>query len=180
MSTSGPAPASQDVVGVFDQNFNQLFHSARPIKAAVREGGKLAKHPVETGSTITDNRITLPVEINLSMILTPSEFQDTFQQIRDAYTTLNPLTVLLKAASYPSMFIEALPHDETTEIFDTIPVALKLTQVIFAQAQYAQLTQSQVANPSNSSTVQTGQQEGGAATPQQTSAAYDLFLSSKP
>ena len=180
MSQFGPAPPSQDVVGVFDKNFNQVFVAARPIRARVKEGGKLAKHPVESGSTVTDNRITTPTEIQLSLVLTPEEFQDTFQQIRDNYSALTPLYVQTKAASYPNMFIEELPHEESPEMFDTISVALKLTEVIFVQAQYQQLTTAQVKDPANASTSATGQQQGADASATQTSAAYDLFLSGKP
>lgn len=177
---SFPTSPSQDVVGVFDVNFNQLFVSARPVKATVKEGGKLAKHPIETGNTMTDNRITLPVEIQLSIICDPANYRDTFKQIKTAYQSLTPLYVQLKADSYDNMFIEDLPHEETPDMFDTIAIGLKLSRVIFVTAQYAQLPPANVKKASNASTVKTGQKEGAAATTTQTSVGYDLLFGSKP
>lgn len=168
-----------DVVGVFDSGFQQLFADARPIRALVREGSKLMEHPVESGATITDHRVFLPVLIELHMILTPDSYQDTFQQIKTAWKELNLLSVQTKSDTYSNMLIEELPHDEQPEMFDTVAVGLRLRQVILVEAQYAQLPAKEVKKKSNASTVKTGQKQATTTTTKKSSAAYDLIFGNK-
>jgi len=151
--------AAVDVVGVFDQNFNQLFALARPLKAAVKEDGKLMEHPLETGASIIDHRITLPVEIDLSLIMTRGEYRDVYQRIRQAFRNGDLMTVQTKTGTYENMVISACPHDEDPELYDTISMGLKLVEAQFVQAQFGKLTLAKVRNPSNASTVDKGQQQ---------------------
>lgn len=170
--------AAQDVVGVFDEDFNQLFVMARPLRALVRDGSKLMKHPIETGGTIVDHRVFEPIGIELSMILSPAEFQNTYQEIKSAYTGNSKLIVQTRVDTYADMVILEIPHDETGEMADTIAMGLKLEQAIFVDPQYAQLPPSKVKKSSNSSTAKTGQKQGTAASDSQNSAAYDLIFGS--
>jgi hypothetical protein len=162
-----------DVVAVYGSDGSQLFAAARPIKATVKPNAKFMKHPAETGVTFSDHIVFDPVEIELSMILTPATFADTYQQIKTAWLAVQPLTVVTKADTYPNMFIVAPPHDEDPEIFDTINVAVKLESVIIVNSQYAQLTA--VSTPRNTSTVHTGQQAPAAATLAQTTQTSTLY-----
>lgn len=181
MSSAGRLYASDavDVVGVFDEDFNQLFPDARAIRALVREGSKLMRHPVESGVTITDHRILNPNEVQLSVILRPENYTDTFQDIRAKYLEAKVLSVQTKTGSYSNMLIEDMPHDETSDMADTVAIGLKLTEVQFVTAQYAQLPEKQVKKKSNASTVKTGQKQASTPTPKQNSAAYDLIYGSK-
>ena len=179
MSDPGLASDAVDVVGVFDQDFQQLFQLARPMRALIREGSKLMEHPVESGGTITDHRVILPVSIELHMILAPEEYQDTFQQIKSAFKELKTLSVQTKADTYSDMLIEEIPHDESPDFFDTVAVALRLKQVILVDAQYAQLPAKEVKKKSNASTVKTGQKQPKTPTTKKTSAAYDLIYGNK-
>lgn len=166
----------QDVVGVFDSSLKQLFDKARPLRALVRDKADFPKHPMESGATISDNRIFLPIGIELSMVLTPENYRDTYQQIMTAYRGTEALSVQTKAQTYENMFIEDPSHDETAEIFDTIAISLKLRQIQFVAAQYAALPPSRVRSPRNSSTSRTGQKTPQTATPAQSSVAHDLFF----
>lgn len=178
MSDPGIVPSDAvDVVGVFDSGFQQLFDGARPLRALIREGSKLPEHTVETGATIGDHRVFLPVLIELHMILTPENYQDIFQQIKTAWKDTAALSVQTKADTYSNMFIEEMPHDEQAEMFDTVAVAVKLKQVRFVNAQYAQLPPSKVKKKSNASTTKTGQKQ--ATESKKSSAAYDLIFGNK-
>lgn len=173
--------AAVDVVGVFDSNLAQLFQTARPIKAMVKEESKLMEHPGETGVSITDHRIFQPVEIELSLILKPEGYRDTYAQIKAAYTQLTPLSVQTKTGTYANMYVLAMPHDEDPDFFDTVAIALKLREVILVAAQFSQLPAGQVAagangSKSNSSTVKTGQKTTTPATPQQESILHGIFF----
>lgn len=137
------------------------------------------EHPVESGATITDHRVILPVTIELHMILDPAEYQDTFQQIKTAFKEVKTLSVQTKADTYGDMLIEEIPHDEQPDFFDTLAVAVRLKQVILVDAQYAQLPEKQVKKKSNASTVKTGQKQGTAPPEKKSSAAYDLIYGNK-
>lgn len=170
--------ASQDVVGVFDSSFNQLFVDARPLRAMVTERAKAMEHPVESGVTITDHVVIQPTEITLSLILTPATFQDTYSAIVAVWKQFGLLSVQTKTGTYSNMLICDLPHDENPEMFDTVAIVLKLRQVILVDAQYAQLPARKVRKKSNSSTVKTGQKTGQPATGAQSSAAFSLIFGS--
>lgn len=68
---------AQDTVAVYTQDFSQVFRNARAIKAVVKEQAKVMEHPVESGAIITDHRIILPTEVELSLILTPATYRET-------------------------------------------------------------------------------------------------------
>jgi hypothetical protein len=167
--------AAVDVVGVYDEAFNQIFAAARPIKATVSETAKIMEHPVESGATIADHRVIQPTEIELGLILTPDTYWDTYQEIRSAWLATSLLSVQTRTGSYSDMLIYEIPHDEDPEMSDTIAVAVKLRQVILVDAQYEQLPAAKVANPSDSSTVKTGQKSGDAATGADTEKGSVLF-----
>lgn len=152
--------ASVDVVGVFNQSFQQLFVTARPIKATVKEDSKLMEHPLETGATIIDHTIILPYEIELSLILKRGEYRDVYERIRQSFLNREIVLVQTKTALYDNMIIQSMPHEEEAELFDTIALALKLRHVQIVQAQFAKLPPRSVRNPANASTVDRGQQQG--------------------
>lgn len=175
---SDPGTQAQDVVGVFDDDFKQLFVMARPMRALIRDQSKLMVHPIETGGVIADHRVFEPIGIILEMILDPEEYKDTYQQIKSAYQSNSKLTVQCRVDSYSDMVILAMPHDESAEILDTVAVGLKLEQAIFVDPQYQQLPPSKVKKSSNSSTAKTGQKQPKDASASQSSAAYDLIFGS--
>lgn len=158
-----------DVVGVFDNDtFSQLFDVARPMKANVSRYAKVMEHPIETGSIVQDFMIVLPVEIELSMLLTGDEYQAVYQEIKGYFLTGTQVSIQTKADVFPNMLIQAMPHEESPEMFDVIPLALKLKQVQQVLVQYQALTATQVAKPEDASTINRGAQQ-----PQQ-SALYQI------
>lgn len=181
MSFAGtPASAAVDVVGVFDSNFNQLFPDARAMRALVKPSAKLPEHPVEDGSTITDNIIYLPIQIDLSMILLPATYKDTYKQVINLFKQAQTVTIQTTADTYPNMVLQDPPHDENPDMIDTATMALKFREFQFVTAQYQQLPATAVKKPSNATTVKTGQKTGTTATPAQSSIAFDLIFGSKP
>ena len=158
-----------DVVGVFDDQFNQVFSNARPIKAMVNESAKAMEHPVETGVTITDHRIILPTEIELSVLVTNSasgqEYRSVYQQIKQLWLNATLLTVQTRTGSYPNMLITDIPHDETADMFDAIAIGIKLKEVLFVEAKFGTLPPTAVKNKSKASTVDRGEQQTTTATP---------------
>lgn len=162
---------STDVVGVYDEDFNQLFNLARPIKANVNRPARLMDQPIENGSLTTDFRIILPVEIEMNMIVQAYEQSGTYAQIVAAFLSTQLLTVQTKMGVFPNMAIEAMPHDESADMYTAVPLALKMREVLIVDVQFQALPPEAVAAPSDQSTVQRGDQ-----TPQ-SSVLFDLSQS---
>jgi len=159
-----------DVVGIYDNDtFEQLFQTARPMKANINRSAKIMEHPIETGSVVQDFMIIQPVDIELSMVLaSDGEYQAVYQAIKGYFLSGTQVSIQTKADVFPDMLIQAMPHEESADMFDAIPLAIKLRQIQMVTVQYQALTASNVQQPQDQSTVQTGAQQ-----PQQ-SALYQI------
>lgn len=144
-----------DTVAIYNQNYEQLFRFARSIKAVVKEQAKVMEHPVENGTIITDHRIILPVEIELSLILKPEYYPDTYKAIRQYYLDSTLLIVQTKTGSYENQIIQSMPHEEDPSLYDTISIALTTKQVQFTVAKYGVIPK----QPKNSTTQNRGMQQ---------------------
>lgn len=145
-----------DVVCVLDANLAQVFETARPIKAVVKEESKPMEHPLETGAVVTDHRIILPVEIELSLVLSSDDYRGTYRQIRDLFHKGELLTVQTRTESYSNMAIAAMPHEENADAADVVMQALTLKEAQYVEAQF---TDAKVSRPRDSRTVQRGEQQ---------------------
>lgn len=150
---------AQDVVAVLDSSFAQVFPNARALKVAISRASKAMEHPLETGATITDHRIILPIMADLSVIIASSDFRAVYQQIGELFRRGELLTVQTRVESFPSMIIEKMPHEESAEMFDGVAVALTLKEAKFVTPQFSTLPPSKVARPKDSDTVKRGQQQ---------------------
>lgn len=151
-----------DTVGVYDQLFNQVFKSSRIVKATIREEARVMEHPLETGATVTDHRVILPIEIELSMIVQSTQYWEVYNEIKQAYLSSTLFIVQTKASVYINQLIASMPHEESPELFDTISIALNFKEVLFFQTS-AKLVPRET---TNSPVVKRGQQQ--AATPDPT------------
>lgn len=158
MASGAVATNAQDVVAVLTADFKQVFVKARAVKAAVVRASKTMEHPLETGATVVDYSIILPVTIELSLILASDDYKAVYQQVRDLFLQRTLLTVQTRVDSFASMLIEKMPHEETSDMFDGVALALSLREALFVTPQFSNL---KVASPQNSTTVQRGQQQPG-------------------
>lgn len=165
--------SSVDTVAIFDKNYNELFRQAKSIKAVIKEQSKLMEHPIESGAIITDHRIVLPIEIELSLILSSSDYQDVYKSIRQYFFQATLLIVQTRAGIYQNQIISALPHEEDPNMYDALTIALSLKQVLYVSAQYTNVPK----YPSNTSTVDRGQQQGTPATVKQVTSLRGIFNS---
>lgn len=166
-----PSLYNNDKVAVYSQEYDQVFRNARPIKAVVKEASKLMEHPIEDGAVVTDHRVVLPVEIQLSMILTPATYKDTYDEVKQLYLNGTLLIVQTRSGTYQNQLIQEMPHEEDTTIANTITLALSLKEVIMVTAQYTTTPQ----KAKNSNTVDRGTQNTTTASGPQTSIGYGLL-----
>lgn len=154
-------PIAIDVVGIFDDNFNQLFTGARPLRAQLREIARAMEHPLETGQIITDYRIILPIEITIPVIISQQNYDDTYQEIRTAFVNSTIVVVRTRTGIYNNMVITEIPHEEDAEKYDAITMYLKFKQVQVVQAN----SDFAPADPTQADTQQIGQQNPVTFTP---------------
>lgn len=164
--------AAQDVVCVLDESLTQVFELARPMKAVVKEEAKMMEHPIETGAVVTDHRILLPVEIQLSLVLSSEEYRDVYQQIRELFHAGELLTVQTRTGSYPDMVIQSMPHEETPDMADGTTLALSLRETQFVEPQFSDL---KVSKPADGNTVKRGEQQPAASPERKGSVLSGVF-----
>ena len=160
-----------DVVGVYTQDYTQLFRNARSIKAVVKENSKVMEHPVENGSVIVDHRIVLPIEIELTLVLSSFDYQNIYKSIKQYYLNGELLVIQTRSDVYLNKIIESMPHEEDPDQYDAIELTLNFKQVQFVTAQYGVLPK----QPKNTNTVKRGAQQPKTAAPSQASAARQGF-----
>lgn len=164
---------ARDEVAIFDKGYKQLLLPARPMKLSVIREQKIMDHPLETGAVVSDFSIILPVTIELQMFLTGDEYKMTYQWIWAYYTLRAPLIVATRADVFKNMIIEGMPHEESPDMMDIIPVTLRLREIQLVKLQYQALAPSQVQKPTDQSTVNRGVQQP------KTSILYDIAKSVK-
>ena len=114
---------------VTNQAGTEVFSRAQILKAEVKPESKPMEHPVETGAIITDHRILLPIEIELSMVLSSDDYKDVYKEIASNYSNGTLLTVQCRAGLFTNQLIQGIPHTEDAEQYNAIVLALKLKQV---------------------------------------------------
>lgn len=157
---------SADVVGIFDSNFKQLFELARPVRAMVDEDATLFTHPLETGYTISDHRIILPIIINMIVKLPQDKFANIYNSIKAGFLAGSTYTIRTRTGNYPNMILGSMPHEEKPEDWQSIPLFLMFKELQTAGANYSPLAPRRA---SDNNTVNKGQQVG------KPSVAYRLF-----
>lgn len=141
---------SADVVAVFEQNElgadEQIFEDAHLMHASIGEAAHFYTHPLETGRSIVDHRIIQPVTIDLRIILTSrssllgavlrgsTDFEvtarDTYEQMREFFIAGTFIAIQTRTALYRDQVMQAMPHEETSTLFDGVVLTASLSQIL--------------------------------------------------
>lgn len=161
-----------DVVAVLRADtLAQVFADARPLQAVVYEVADLMDHPLEDGSQTTDHIVFRPVEIDLPLVISGADYAEVFEEIRTLYREGTLLTVQTRVASYASMVLREIPHDETPDQFDSVTIGVRFREAKFVKAVYGGLAPTQVKSKPQASTAKRGAQQTTAATAPQAAKA---------
>lgn len=150
-----------EIVGMYDSNFRQLITDAVPMYADIQEGSKIFTHPLETGVSVSDHKIILPIEITLEMVLPRQLYQDLYATLRQLFHGDNTFIIQTRTMAYRNMALAQMPHEERTDQFDVIPITLTFQEAIFIETQFQALPPAKVRNKRDASTVKRGEQQGG-------------------
>lgn len=150
-----------DIVKILNQQtLQQIFTAARPIKASVRETAKVMQYPVETGATLSDNRVSNPTEIHMELFIPSEAYTSVYPQIRNAWLNATMLSVQTRTGTYKNMIIQDMPHEETAEMFSAITMQVIFKEVIQIGAAQsgapAVLNNYSPASPNHANTVNSG------------------------
>ncbi|MHC5308189.1 phage baseplate protein [Bartonella sp. LJL80] len=178
LSLGGPSSAADRVFIMESDGYGQCFPDARPLTLKVNDQARMAQHPLEDGSTITDHLVIDPISIEIAMIFIHG-FRDTHAQIKAAYEEGRLLTIQTKTHTYPNMVITALPHDETTDYWDVILVNLKLEEARFITPEQGMLGVSDVVNSSDASTLNRGSQQSSPSTAGEISKVLSIYQAAR-
>jgi len=138
LATIFPLGSGEDQIGIFDQDFNQVLKNARPLKVSPKPSKKVFKHPLENGTLSTDHIIFEPIEIEFTMKVEALNVPSTYQEIKDLYKNNTFLIVQTRTDVYTNQFITDLPHEESTQLGESINITLilracKLLMIILIQ-----------------------------------------------
>lgn len=162
----------RDFVLILDDQYFHVLQEAKIVDVRVKPNARNMEHPVEDGSIITDHRILLPVEIDLTVILNDANYADTYASILQYYLDGTLLVVQTKVSVYENMIITEIPHSESSDMLDAIPMIISFKQVQLVSAQYNINPKKQA----NTNTVQKGTQQGTTANSDQSSKATTGLL----
>ncbi len=164
-----------DLVAILDINGAQVFETASPLKATIKPEIKYMTHPVEDGGNITDHRIILPNVVAITLVLEAGNYRDTYQQIKQSAVESTPFIVQTKSDTFNNMRIAEYPSEEDPQYFDTVIVNLVFREIQFDSARIQLLPPESVADPSDASTVDRGEQQGQETENEQGSILFRTF-----
>ena len=128
--------------------------------ADVKESSKICEHPLEDGSVIADHQVQMPVEIRLQIVM-PYYFYDTIvTELRNLKEQGTLVSVHTQGGIYTDMVFVDIPHKEDVSNVDRLSFDCTLKQAILVKGEESTLTEKDVIQKSNASTVKSGTKQG--------------------
>lgn len=150
--------AKDDYYVALSDNFSQVFPEARIISIDIKEDVSVMSHPLEDGTTLSDHAIIQPVNVNINMILPPDVYDNVYNTIKIFFTNHTKLAVFSKVGVYNNLIINSMPHQESADLFNAVPLTLSLKEALFVYVASTKLTTNDVQNPIDSDVVRRGKQ----------------------
>ena len=143
---------------VFGSDGLEVFPSSAILNSSVSPSNSFAKHVVEDGTTVIDNKIENQIRISMGLILNGGDYKQVYNQIVSASVNSTKLSIQTRVKTFDNMYIESYPHKESAAIFDTVTLNIEfieqLTSVVITQ----DLTPSEVNNQADADQVDRGEQ----------------------
>lgn len=162
-----PGEVVIESVAILDQDYKKVFTDAKIMDVRVKEDSRTMEHPIESGAVITDHRIILPVEIEMTLMLNSANYSNLYLEIRQNFLDSTLFIIQTKAGVYENQMMTSLPRSENAEVFNGTVLILNFRQVLFVTASVTFSPK----NNSDSNTVNRGTQQGITANGNQTAKA---------
>lgn len=147
-----------DVTAILNESGEQLFPTAKFLKASIAPSNTFAQHPVEDGTVVSDNKIINQVRISIPMILDSNDYKDVYKSIQDVSNNSTMLSIQTRVATFDRMYIESYPSEESASIFDTVSMTVNFVEQITGTVVTKKLAAPDVSNNSDIDTENRGEQ----------------------
>jgi len=147
-----------DVTAILNEAGEQLFPTAKLLKASVAPSNSFAQHPVEDGTVVSDNKIINQVRISIPMILDSNDYKDVYKAIQDASNNTTMLSIQTRVSTFNKMYIESYPSEESAAMFDTVSMTVSFIEQITGTIVIKKLASPDVSNDSDVDTENRGEQ----------------------
>ena len=147
-----------DVTAILDENGEQLFSTAKILKASTSPSNTFAQHTVEDGTVVSDNKIINQVRISMTLILDPNDYQNVYKAIQDASNNTTVLSIQTRVATFNNMYIEGYPSEESAAIYDTVSMSIDFVEQITGTVETTKLDSADVEDQSDVDTKNRGEQ----------------------
>lgn len=141
-------------------NFASMIDDSGVVMSAeIIESSKLSEHPLEDGKVSADNKVQLPTEINIQIVLQAQDYKDRLQQIKDYRDNRTMLIVRTNFGVYKNMQIVSIPCNLNVDNVSRVTFNIKLREVLVAE-NLVEMSADTVADVSNATTQNTGYATG--------------------
>ena len=135
------------------ENDREVLPDLQVARVSFEDSAKLFEHPLETGSTVTDHEIFDPCKINIQAYISNTD-TGTLSVFENYY--LSGATLKIRAGNkiVEKAVISSKPFELTSDVFDKTLFNISFREIMEVTPTYVKM--SKAANPSNSSTVNSG------------------------
>lgn len=140
-----------------NETLQPIWTGSDIMDVQVQETSTATKYKVEDGTNRNDHIVHNPTEITMRFTLA-GEASQLFNAIKQTYTERALVTVQTRTDVYADMIVTEIPQDQTGDAVDAVSLDIRLSEWREVVPEYGELTQSNVANPEQSSTVKRGSQ----------------------
>lgn len=140
-----------------NETLQQIWVGSDIMDASVKETSTPTKYAVEDGTNRNDHIIYNPTEISMRFTLV-GDVSQLFNAIKQTYTNRDLITVQTRTDVYADMIVTEIPQEQSGAAVDAVTLDIRLSEWREVVPEYGELTQSNVANPDQSSTVKRGSQ----------------------
>lgn len=128
--------------------------------AEVKESSRIMEHPLENGSVVADHQVQMPVEIRLQIVMPYYLYDDIVNDLRKLKESGTLVSVHCKGGVYTDMVFVDIPHSEKVENVSRLSFDCILRQAMLDSGESVTLTEADVRQVANSSTVKSGHKQG--------------------
>ena len=146
----------EPVTALFDENGDQLFPTMGILSLSASPSNQFAQHTLENGLVVSDNKIKLQDRVVVKAILSPDDYKDVYQAIKEADNNDTVFTIQTRVDTYDNMYIESRPYEESSSIANTIAVIITFIEQQFVGVKTGRLPASKVKNSADADTANSG------------------------
>lgn len=156
----------QTEIKILNESGADAFPDATVLNFSKDQKCRYLSHTLEDGSVVTDHVVQDPVTATLELHLGGDNYKNTYQLIKRAYMKADEFIIQTRVDRLENMHITGMPHEETSDMYDSVIIVLSFKQLTFIQPQYGRLSPADVWNPAHTDQVMVGEKKGQQPRPQ--------------